>query len=143
MIAGLGLLYACHAPELMDLRNLALQDLPSIRMDRATTTRAHVFAWLLCAVLACMAVHSPHCDLCDGSYFVTSSSPHPLVNHPLPATPDTCNGICSCCGFRGLPNAGPVLDLVNTVTTGVWPASPSPVSAPPAPIFRPPRTLVS
>ena len=42
MIAGLGLLYACHAPELMDLRNLALQDLPSIRMDRATTTRARV-----------------------------------------------------------------------------------------------------
>lgn len=139
MIAGLRL--SPPGADLMDISNLTLRDLPSIRMDRATTTRTHAFAWLLCAVLACMAVYSPHCDLCDGPYFVTSSSHHPLANHPLPATPDTCNGICSCCAFRALPNAGPVLDLMNTVTAGVWPESPSPVPAPPAPIFRPPRTL--
>ena len=140
MIAGLRL--SPPGADLMDISNLTLRDLPPIRMDRATTTRTHAFAWLLCAVLACMAVYSPHCDLCDGPYLVTSSSHHPLANHPLPATPDTCNGICSCCAFRALPNAGPVLDLMNTVTAGVWPESPSPVPAPPAPIFRPPRTFV-
>jgi hypothetical protein len=112
-------------------------------MDRAITTRACAIAWLLCAVLTCLAVHSPHCDLCDGPYFVTSSSHQPRVNQPLPAAPDTCNGICSCCGFRGLPNVGPVLDLVNTVVASVCPESPSPVLAPRSPIFRPPRIAVS
>ncbi len=111
-------------------------------MDRLTSTQACVIPWLLCAVVVCLAVHSPHCDLCDGPYFVASSSHQSHVNHPRPATPDTCNGICSCCGFRGLPNATPVLDLVNTVTTGVWPESPSPSPGPRSPIFRPPRIAV-
>ena len=34
------------------------------------TTPACVIAWLLCAVLVCLAVHSPHCDLCDGPFTV-------------------------------------------------------------------------
>ncbi|HTZ58587.1 MAG TPA: hypothetical protein VMB49_10840, partial [Acidobacteriaceae bacterium] len=96
-------------------------------MDRAATRYTCVIAWLLCAVLTCLAVHSPHCDLCDGPYFVISSSHQPLVSHPLPAAPDTCNGICSCCGWRGLPNVGVVLDLANTVVATVLPESPSPV----------------
>src|ERR1700730_1442643 len=113
-------------------------------MDRSITTRAYVIAWLLCAVLTCLAVHSPHCELCDGAYPVTPSSLHqPLANHQVPATPDTCNGICSCCGFHGLPNASPVLALANKVTSGVWPEPPSPVRAPRSPLFRPPRTAVS
>lgn len=108
-------------------------------MDRAITTPACGIAWLLCAVLACLAVHSPHCDLCDGPFTVALSSPHPLVNHPPPTTPDTCNGICWCCGFHGLPNMSPVLDLTSTVTTGVLPESAAPVLAPRSAIFRPPR----
>src|ERR1700677_1660431 len=112
-------------------------------MDRPTTTRACVIAWLLCAVVAFLAVHLPHCDLCDGPYLVASSSHQSHVNHPLPATSGTCNGICSCCGFRGLPNVGAVLGIVNTVTTGVWPELPSPVRAPASSIFRPPRIGVS
>jgi hypothetical protein len=112
-------------------------------MDRTITTPVCVIAWLLCAMLACLAGHSPHCDLCDGPFTVDLSSPQPLVNHPLPATPDTCNGICWCCGFHWLPNAGPVLDLANIVTTGVRPESPSLVSAPRSAIFRPPRIPVS
>ncbi len=64
-------------------------------MVRSITTRAYVTAWLLCVVLACLVVHSPHCDLCDGPYFVTSSSvQHPVANHQVPATPEKCNGIC-------------------------------------------------
>ena len=112
-------------------------------MARAMTTPARVIAWLLCAVLACLAVHSPHCDLCDGPFAVALSSPQSLVNHPLSATPDTCNGICWCCGFHGLPKMSPVLDLANTVTTGVRPESPSPVSVPRSAIFRPPRIPAS
>jgi hypothetical protein len=108
------------------------------------TKRSHVIAWLLCAVLACLVVHSPHCDLCDGPFSVTFSSlQQPLANHQLPVTPDTCNGICWCCGFHGLPNAGPVLASANKVTTAIWPEPPSPVIAPRSPIFRPPRIAVS
>src|ERR1700739_3278478 len=105
-------------------------------MDRAITTPACCIAWLLCAVLACLAVHSPHCDLCDGPFTVAFSSPQPLVNHPLPAKPDTCNGICWCCGFHGLPNPRPVLALAIKVTTAVWPERSSPVLAPRSAIFR-------
>src|SRR5438270_2977518 len=113
-------------------------------MDRSITRRASVIAWLLCAVLACVAVHSPHCDQCDGPPFVTASLLHQSVfNHQLPQKPDTCNGICSCCGFRGLPNATPVLTLANKVTAGVWPEPPSPVRTPHSLLFRPPRTAVS
>jgi hypothetical protein len=112
-------------------------------MDRATTRRACVIAWLLCAVLTCLAIHSPHCDLCDGPLFVPSASHQPLVNLPTPASPDTCNGICSCCGFRALPNVGPVLGLIYTVTASAWPKSSSPVPAPQSTIFRPPRMAIS
>jgi hypothetical protein len=113
-------------------------------MDRAITTRAYVVAWLLCAVLIGLAIHSPHCDRCDSPYFFTSSlSQQPVANHPLPSAPDNCNGICWCCGFHWLPNASPVLTLANNVTIGVWPKPVSPVLAPRSAIFRPPRTAIS
>jgi hypothetical protein len=113
-------------------------------MDRAITTRACVVAWLLCAVLIGLAIHSPHCDRCDSPYFSTSSLlQQPVANHPLPSAPDNCNGICWCCGFHWLPNASPVLTLANNVTMGVWPEPVSPVLAQLAPIFRPPRTAIS
>lgn len=113
-------------------------------MNRSITIRACVVAWLLSAVLACLAVHSPHCDLCDGPPVTApASSPQPFAKHPLPAQPDTCNGICWCCGFHGLPNASPVLALRNKVTTGNWPEPSSPVLALRSTVFRPPRMAVS
>ena len=113
-------------------------------MGRAITTRGYVVAWLLCVVLTGLAIHSPHCDRCDGPDFFTSSlAQQPLADHPRPSVPDNCNGICWCCGFHWLPNASPVLTLANKVTIGVWPEPVSPVLAPRSPIFRPPRTAIS
>jgi len=113
------------------------------RMDRAIITPACVLAWLLCAVLVCLVVHPPPCDLCDGSLTGISSSPQIIVNQQLPAPPDPCNGICWCCGFHGLPNASPDLSSVNTVTSNVWLDPLSPVFAPRKSIYRPPRTDAS
>jgi len=113
-------------------------------MDRAITTRAYVVAWLLCAVLTGLAIHSSHCDRCDRPYVLTAPLPQPTrANHQLPTEPDTCNGICWCCGFHGLPNARPVLSLANHVTICVWPEPDSLVLGPRSPIFRPPRTAIS
>jgi hypothetical protein len=113
-------------------------------MGRSITTRAYVVAWLLCVVLTGLSFHSSHCDRCDRPYLRTSSvSQHPLANHQLPTEPDTCNGICWCCGFHGLPNAGPVLTLANYVTFDVWLEPVSVVLAPRSTIFRPPRTAIS
>jgi hypothetical protein len=111
-------------------------------LDRAITTPACLIAWLLCAVLVCLVVHPPHCDLCDGPLGI-SSSPQTVVNQQQSNTPEHCNGICWCCGFDGLPNASPDLDPVNTVTSNVRPERLSPVFAPHSDIFRPPPTNVS
>ena len=108
-------------------------------MDRPATTRACVVVWLLCAMLVCLAVYSPHCDLCDGPEFVGSSSRQPLFHHQPPASPDRCNGACWCCIFQGLPGATPVIDLINTVSTHVSPESPSGVQGRRSLVFRPPR----
>jgi hypothetical protein len=112
-------------------------------MDRAITTPACVIAWLLCAVLVCLAVDPPRCDLCDGLLTGISSSPQADVNQQQPTTPEPCNGICRCCGFHGLPNAIPDLGRVNTATSDVWPEPRSTVFAPRSSIFRPPRADVS
>lgn len=113
-----------------------------ISMVRSVTTRASGIGWLLCVVLTCLAVDSPHCDLCNGPFVVASSSSKSLVNRPLPISPKPCNGICWCCGFHGLPNLGPVLNQVNAVTADIWPDFARPVLAPRSPIFRPPRIAV-
>jgi hypothetical protein len=112
-------------------------------MDRAITTPACVIAWLLCAVLVCLVVHPPHCDLCDGPLTGISSSPQIVVNQQQPTTPEHCNGICWCCGYHGLPNQSPDLGPVNTVTSNVQPEPLSPLFAPRSSIFRPPRTDAS
>jgi hypothetical protein len=113
-------------------------------MDRSITTRAYVVAWLLCAVLTGLAIHSPHCDQCDRPYVLTTSLPQPpRADHQLPTAPDTCNGICWCCGFHGLPNASPVLSVANHVSIDVWPEPVSLVLGPRSPIFRPPRIAIS
>jgi hypothetical protein len=112
-------------------------------LDRAITTPSCLIAWLLCAVLVCLVVHPPHCDLCDGSLTRISSSPQTVVSEQQPTTPERCNGICWCCGFDGLPNASPDLGPVNTVTSNVRPEPLSPIFAPHSSVFRPPRTSVS
>jgi hypothetical protein len=112
-------------------------------MDRAITTPACVVAWLLCAVLVCLVVHPPHCDMCDGPLTGISSSPQTIASQQQPATPEPCNGMCWCCGFHGLPNANPDLGPVNAVTSNVRPEPLSPVFALRSSIFRPPRTGVS
>ena len=73
-------------------------------MDRAITMPARVIAWLLFAVLLCLVIAPPHCDLCDGPLDRTSFSRQAIVNQQQPTTPERCNGICWCCGFHGLPN---------------------------------------
>jgi len=119
------------------------QWLRSNRLERAITTPTCLIAGLLCAVLVCLVVHPPHCDLCDGPLTGISPSPQTVVNLQQPNTPEHCSGICWCCGFDGLPNASPDLGPVNTVTSNVRPEALSPVFTPPSSIFRPPRTDVS
>jgi hypothetical protein len=100
-----------------------------IRMDSPATTRASI-AGLLCAVLLCLAVHSPHCNRCDGPSFFGSPSPQTLVHQQLPDGPDGCNGACWCCVSHAVSNTAPVIDLVNQVFSRVWPAQLSEVEAP-------------
>ena len=110
-------------------------------VDRNVAAQACVIAWLLCAILTCLNVHSPHCDFCDGPSVVRSSSQH-SVHQPMPAAPDTCNGICSCCGLQGLPIAVPVQQVVNIVLAGERAQSPKPARTSCRFIFRPPRIVV-
>ena len=109
---------------------------------RRIRTQAAVVVWLLCAVLICLAVDSPHCDHCDGPIVAFSSSPS-QASHQQIIPPDTCNGICWCCGFHGLPNPLPALSLTTKVTISVWPDPSSPLLAPRLAIFRPPRIATS
>lgn len=114
-----------------------------VRSMGRTQKPACVIAWLLCAVLASLAAHPPHCDLCDGPYDVVSSSAKTIVGYPMAAAQDPCHGNCWCCWFHALSVPGLVPDAVSTVITDVWPESSSPVLAPRSPLFRPPRTAVS
>jgi hypothetical protein len=138
-----------HADESMpDLPSYCIRGLSSrfrfilIGMDSPATTRAYV-AWLLCAVLLCLAVHSRHCDRCDGPDFLGPPSPQTLVHQQQPDVPDGCNGACWCCVFHGVANTAIVIDLVNQVSSRVWPPQPSDVQAPRSSLFRPPRIPVS
>jgi hypothetical protein len=101
-------------------------------------------AWLLCMMLAWIAVSSPHCDLCDATQATVLSPPlQPAVHHPSPVKPEDCNGVCSCCGFHWVPVDKPTQQLMQIVST----ASLADIAAPPVlpriSPFRPPRTNVS
>jgi len=113
-------------------------------MERTAQARTRIAAWVLCMMLAWLSVCSPHCDLCDGPHAtVVSAFLHPALTHPAPGERDSCNGVCSCCGFHWLPDARPLLTLVQTLST----MSPVEVAAPPSmprpSPDRPPRTAVS
>jgi hypothetical protein len=101
------------------------------------------WAWLLCALLLWLTVSPPHCDLCDGSSFSVALSQQSILKHSHPVAPDTCNGICSCCGFHGLPNTRQVLIPANAKLAGVSPEAARPAFPPPSTIFRPPRKVAS
>jgi hypothetical protein len=117
-------------------------DLSLKGMDCPEPTRACV-AWLLCAILLCMMVHSPHCDRCDGPDFFASHPSPPLVHQGLPDAPDDCSGACWCCIFHGVPITATAIDQVDNVSWRVWPWQPSDVQAPRPSLFRPPRILFS
>src|SRR5216683_2738362 len=100
-----------------------------------------LLAWLLIAIMACLPIHSPHCDLCDGpTPSLLSDSQHALVHHPPPPSKDErCNTVCSCCALIALPRSASNLMPGAALGTQVWPELDSPVLAEPAFIFRPPR----
>jgi hypothetical protein len=105
--------------------------------------RHRVWAWLLCALLFCLTANPPHCDLCDGVSFTVAPAHQSNVKHSHPVAPDTCNGICTCCGFYGLPNVREVLIQVNIELAVVASESPRPALVPSSTIFRPPRIIAS
>jgi hypothetical protein len=110
--------------------------------SRHMPTRTYVVAWLLCAVLSCLALHSPHCDRCDGLEVALSSSPT-QASHQQTVPPDTCNGICWCCGFYALPPPLSALAVNDKVTVAASPEPASSFSALRLSIFRPPRMIVA
>ena len=105
--------------------------------------RHRVWAWLLCVLLFWLTANPPHCDLCDGVSFTVASAHESILKHSHPIAPDTCNGICTCCGFYGLPNAGQILIPANVELAEVAPEAPRPAFAPHSMIFRPPRIVAS
>jgi hypothetical protein len=111
------------------------------RVNRNLAKRTCAVAWLLCALLSYLTINPPHCDVCDRIFLVYASSRTSVHQH-TPATPDTCNGLCSCCGLQGVPISSPVQVAVNTVTSGNPPELPWPALTPASSVFRPPRLAV-
>ncbi len=105
--------------------------------------RGSVWAWLLCALLFWLTANPPHCDLCDGISVTVTTAYQPVLKHPHPVAPASCNDICTCCGFYGLPNVEQVLVPMNVVLPQNAPESPRPAFAPRSTIFRPPRVAAS
>jgi hypothetical protein len=102
-----------------------------------------VWSWLLCALLFWMTVNPPHCDLCEGVSLPIASAQQSILKRPHPVAPDSCNGICTCCGFYGLPNSDRVSVSVTKVLADIVPESTWPAFTPPSAVFRPPRLMAS
>jgi hypothetical protein len=102
-----------------------------------------VWAPLLCVLLFWLTANPPHCDLCDGISFTTPSTSQSTVKHTHTVPPDTCNGICTCCGFYGLPSAETSLVPANHLVAGVLLEPTRPGQAPSSTVFRPPRIVAS
>ena len=105
--------------------------------------RQRVWAWLLCALLFWITANPPHCDLCDGISVTVAAGRRPTLKHSHPNAPESCNGICPCCGFCGLPNAGPTFAPEKVIQTGITVASPRPAITLHSAVFHPPRSVVS
>jgi hypothetical protein len=102
-----------------------------------------VWAWLLCALLLWLTVNPPYCDLCDGFSVNIASAHQPGLKHSHPIAPDSCNGICTCCGFYGLPTGEPVFVPVSAVLANVVPESIRAALTSRSTVFRPPRLVTS
>jgi hypothetical protein len=112
-------------------------------MGRSFTRRSCILAWLLCALLTCLAIHSPHCDLCDGPLVMQLTSSQPHASHPAPIVPDGCNGMCWCCAFLAVPSIAPGVTPEQRMATALWPEPPSLVLDRSLSIDRPPRIAAS
>jgi hypothetical protein len=112
-------------------------------MGRSFTRRSCILAWLLCALLPCLAIHSPHCDLCDGPLVMQLTSSQPHASHPAPIVPDGCNGMCWCCAFLAVPSIAPGVTPEQRMATALWPEPPSLVLDRSLSIDRPPRIAAS
>ena len=111
---------------------------PEIAMHRSITNRSKGAALLLCALLVVMSIVSPICPTCDG-LGSWHSSHAPLAGKQAPPVNDTCNGVCSCCGFHWLPPQQTQLFTVSVVriVPVLWKEHyPTHYAAPP---FLPPR----
>jgi hypothetical protein len=111
------------------------------RVNRNLAKRTCAVAWLLCAILSYHTINPPHCDVCDRIFLVYASSLTSVHQH-TPTAPDTCNGLCSCCGLQGVPISSTVQVAVNSVTRGNPPELPWPALTPASSVFRPPRLAV-
>jgi hypothetical protein len=105
--------------------------------------RHRMWAWLLCALLFWLAANPPHCDRCDGVSFTVAAAQQPTLKDSPPVEPDTCNGICSCCAFHGLPYGQHAFLPVNAVLAAVTTEAPRAAFVLPTAIFRPPRIVAS
>ena len=120
---------------------MSLQSFIVSSMSSGSRNRA--WALLLCALVFWLTANPPHCDLCDGASFAVVSA-HPFtLKHSHPVAPDTCNGVCSCCGFHCLPNGRQVLLPENVELPSVTPEAPRPAFGRRSTIFRPPRIVLS
>ena len=93
---------------------------------------------LLCVLVIVMSMVSPICPACDGLGGNHNHSTTVAGSLLLPAI-DSCNGVCSCCGFHWieqismqLPGTNYVAEI-SSVTDGGYPSRLTP------PPFLPPR----
>ena len=98
---------------------------------------------MLSLLLFRLTVDPPHCDLCDGVSLSSVSTQRTVLHHSHPVAPDTCNGICTCCGFFGLPRTEHPLLTVGMKHVGIVHKSFTPAFGVLSTIFRPPRNADS
>jgi hypothetical protein len=115
----------------------------SIILDMDSRSSHCAWSWLLCALLFWLTANPPHCDLCDGVTITVPSAHQFILKHFHPVAPDTCNGICTCCGFYGLPDDGQELVPANVELAAVAHVATRIAIAPRSTVFRPPRIVAS
>ena len=71
----------------------SVRDIYHGRVLRRPKTKFRTLAWILCAMMSCLAIHTPHCGLCDGVWVDGSLARFATAAHPVPNTHDECNGI--------------------------------------------------
>jgi hypothetical protein len=71
---------------------------------QAANLRSCIVGWLLCFMVTVFALFPATCPACDGTLLTQQliSSTHTVAPVHI-ASPDGCNGACSCCLFQGLP----------------------------------------